>query len=920
MDYRDLDERHLGTIYEGLLEYHLQPVPREGDWTVALLNDKGERKATGSYYTPDYVVKYIVDQTVGPVLRAAVAGLDTDAAKIAAVLRTNVLDPAMGSGHFLVEVTEYIARFLVDLAVVPGADAGGEADLQYWKRRVVQSCVYGVDLNPLAVELAKLSLWLSTVAKDRPLSFLDHHLRTGNALVGARIADLQVGSGGAGAQKRRKQAKQAAAGQLSMLDDESFRQSMSTAVDSMWLIEGSAGLTVAEVKEQERIYAGLRETLTRKYGRLADLVTATHFGLEVDATMWQPLADFATGRTVAALPKFTAWLQQADAIAGERRFFHWELEFPEVFFDRHGQPLGEQAGFDAVVGNPPYLNAWTMTDRMATERDVLKDLFGRTGLLEGHWDLYVPFIIQSLMLGVEGGFHSFIVPNPVLREKYATSLRNHLLTQHSVESILSFDETNVFDEVSRQCIVYVAKIGSSPVNMQSIRIARDVGQTSYEEVAVVDSSVWLGAYNYQIRHDPNYVVGLPILRRVENISDLLGQYLYVNVGATVSSKDPGVFTKDNVISHVPQGHAHKFFDGTNVRRWNIRWEQIWLDYRRELMSGPRSPEMFESKKILVRIRTAENERLIAAYDDTGMYCDHTVIVCCPYDALRGSNAKTAFLGFEKLGSPLDQLYVLALLNSFLMTWVFRNKFATGALQGSFSDVWPQSVRSFPIRRIAFTTPPEERERLQAKGQALYQQFCTKDDYACVLGFVEHHLPRLPDGTPDTANEHSDVVHDLLAYLAEQMIDLNKQRQTAVENLILDLEGLLSPGDMQKIGRLWTPPGATNAEDAAAVKKRAEAQQELGSLAEQRLELRDHIGAISENQWKWLLKGWLKHITNLADLVRVYRQRQPAVAALDHRLAATDQLIDRIVYALYGLSDDEIAIVEGKSGVDVVASS
>src|SRR5205823_3176389 len=135
-------------------------------------------------------------QTVGPVLRAAVAGKTRDDDKVAAVLGLNVADPAMGSGHFLVAATEYIARFLVDLAIAPGADRHGEADLAYWKRRVAQSCIYGVDLNPLAVDLAKLSLWLVTVAKDRPLSFLDHHLRCGNALIGAHMADLRIGTAG----------------------------------------------------------------------------------------------------------------------------------------------------------------------------------------------------------------------------------------------------------------------------------------------------------------------------------------------------------------------------------------------------------------------------------------------------------------------------------------------------------------------------------------------------------------------------------------------------------------------------------------------------------------------------------------------------------------------------------------------------
>src|SRR5438874_2129985 len=145
----------------------------------------------------------------------------------------------MGSGHFPVAAMEYLARYLVDLGVTPAADAHGEADLAYWKRRVAQSCIYGVDLNPLAVDLAKLSLWLATAAKGRPLSFLDHHLRAGNSLVGTRVATLDGSSARAHKPKTNKKT-QPATGQLSMLDDPDFARSMSTAVGSMWLIEESA--------------------------------------------------------------------------------------------------------------------------------------------------------------------------------------------------------------------------------------------------------------------------------------------------------------------------------------------------------------------------------------------------------------------------------------------------------------------------------------------------------------------------------------------------------------------------------------------------------------------------------------------------------------------------------------------------------
>src|SRR5205085_11972908 len=115
--------------------YHLEQTAPHAGWTVDLLNDNGERKATGSYYTPDYIVKYIVEQTDGPALQAALVHAATEKAKVEAILATKVLDPSMGSGHFLVEATEYIARFLVELNEQEGITR--ETDLVYWKRHVV---------------------------------------------------------------------------------------------------------------------------------------------------------------------------------------------------------------------------------------------------------------------------------------------------------------------------------------------------------------------------------------------------------------------------------------------------------------------------------------------------------------------------------------------------------------------------------------------------------------------------------------------------------------------------------------------------------------------------------------------------------------------------------------------------------------
>jgi hypothetical protein len=141
-----------------------------------------------------------------------------------------------------------------------------------------------------------------------------------------------------------------------------------------------------------------------------------------------------------------------------------------------------------------------------------------------------------------------------------------------------------------------------------------------------------------------------------------------------------------------------------------------------------------------------------------------------------------------------------------------------------------------------------------------------------------------------------------------MIDLNRRRQQAVEDFTLGLEGILTPAELQKINRLWTPPNIAQTGERDADKKLAEAQEMLGALAIRVLELRDDIGALNEEQWKWLLKQRLRG-PDLVDLVKVYRKFQPPVAALDSEIAATDHLVNQVVYRLYGLTPEEIAIVE-----------
>lgn len=586
IDYRDLAERHLGTIYEGLLEFHLEPTaPTPDGFSVDLVNDRGERHRTGSYYTPDFVVQYIVETTLRPVLDAAVAGADTDEAKVAAVLAVNCCDLAMGSGHFPVAATEFIARYLLELNVAPAADAGDEPDLYYWKRRVAQSCIYGVDLNPLAVELAKLSLWLATAAKGRPLSFLDHHLRCGNALVGARASELDAPRA-----KKARASKQTAAateaGQLSLLDDPAFAGAMATAVDQLWLIEGSSGRTLAEVKEQEQLYELVRQRLTERFALQADLATAAGFGAAPEQSLWRPLAEYATKRDggAFAMPAYEALLTglRERAVAG--RYFHWDLEFPEVFYDRHGRPLGKQGGFDAIVGNPPYVRQ----EQLGPLKPYFQSAFPET--YSGTADLFVPFFHQGVKLLREGGRMSYISSNAWLQTNYAGPLRRFMREQTTIESLVDLGNNRTFAEAPDVCpsIFVVSKaMPTDDHRFAAVEFARgevpNLTEQHIEEKTILITQYDQPDTGWQLKPDAERSILRKLLAHGSALIDVIDGHMYYGVKTGYNEAFIIDRTTRERLIQADQSSAElikQVLRGEDLRPWHQESEDRYLVFTR----------------------------------------------------------------------------------------------------------------------------------------------------------------------------------------------------------------------------------------------------------------------------------------------------------------------------------------------------
>jgi len=362
VDYKDLSIRHLGSVYEGLLEHRFKTaeerkILKNGEWQdfseiskdweevdedkrvkedeLYLTNESGERKATGSYYTPEYIVEYVVENTVGPKVEEKISeAKEKEEDILPEILELDICDPAMGSGHFLTEATEFIAENIVQHADLKKQDIDeNEDELNWAKRQVVQNCIYGVDINPLAVELGKLSLWIETMAEGKPLNFLDHHLKHGNSLIGSEFDNIFTHP--TEDQKR--------------LDSEDFNFSPEEARESFqeqYLeIEQMPEKTVEEIHEKEQAYKKfiLNNTLYQQFQQLANIHTRQHFKKEANSSDYE---SFLINIGNPGNPfEDTEWFKNAQSDAETRNYFHWQLEFPQVFFGELKEKVEQKEKF-----------------------------------------------------------------------------------------------------------------------------------------------------------------------------------------------------------------------------------------------------------------------------------------------------------------------------------------------------------------------------------------------------------------------------------------------------------------------------------------------------------------------------------------------------------------------------------------------
>jgi hypothetical protein len=456
--YSDLGVEQLGAVYERVLDLDprtLKPLAR------AAGRHSNRRKETGTFYTPQEIADFVVRRTLAPL----VAGRSADA-----ILQLRVLDPAMGSGAFLVSACQFLASAYEHALIEEGRcsrDDVTSADRASIRRQVAQQCLSGVDVNPIAVQLARLSLWLSTLAEGRPLGFLDHRLRAGNSLIGAFPADLQRVSD---VPSRRVP--------LPLLDLAGGERPIGDAVRLLARMTNTPDDTVTAVHAKElqwRQLTGARSPIAR--WRLALSLWCARWFWPSSSSIPRPSApetraaiDTLIGSNSSITPSIVlAWLQVARELETQHSFFHWPLEFSDVFFDETGEPR-EQPGFDAVIGNPPWEmlceEARTADGRPAAHRQLVR-FIRDSGLYpacdRGHVNLYQPFLDRALTLIRPTGRLGLVLPWGLAVDDGAMGLRSRLLESASIDTIVGLDNGRALFPIHRgfRFMVLVAK-GEGP--------------------------------------------------------------------------------------------------------------------------------------------------------------------------------------------------------------------------------------------------------------------------------------------------------------------------------------------------------------------------------------------------------------------------------------------------------------------------
>lgn len=514
ISYLDLGVEEIGSIYESLLEFTPRVLAQnetiEGEFVNArtfFLDPRGTaRKTTGSYYTNPLLVDELIKSALIPVVQKKIAAGKTPIEMANLLLALRICDLSCGSAAFLIAAVNYMGRELAKIRT--GTDYPSDKEERRAKRDVLQHCIYGVDLNPMAVELAKVSLWINCAVEDMPLNFLDHHIKCGNSLIGTTPDlllkgipdeaftpvegdDKTIAKEVVKINKNQKNSQSLAAWvthEEEKIDTERFNKLSDLPEDKP---EG--------VAKKEDCYNQLMKSYSYSHQKLlADAWTSAFFWSLTKETKDAPtqgvLRLLHEGDSGAVDKKI---IDRVKALAQEYRFFHWYLEFPEVF-------QREDAGFDCVIGNPPWEKIQPeevkffshLAPQISDETDAKKrknmienlresnsNLFAlwvvykqniefqskflsKSNLYalsaKGNLNLYRLFADLARMMIRTSGKSGLIVQSGIATDDLGKEFFNELMTKRQIESLYDFENKEGIFDIHRSTKFSLITLTQSP--------------------------------------------------------------------------------------------------------------------------------------------------------------------------------------------------------------------------------------------------------------------------------------------------------------------------------------------------------------------------------------------------------------------------------------------------------------------------
>jgi len=470
INYGHLDVEELGSVYESLLEYHAVLKGENGRLKFEFAYGT-ERKSTGSYYTRPELVNELIKSALVPVMEDRLNKAKTEEEKEKALLSLKVCDPASGSGHFLLAATRRIGTELAKIRT--GEEQPTPPQFRSAVRDVIRHCIYGVDLNPLAVDLCKVALWIEGHNRGLPLTFLDHRIKCGNSLIGLdkmmRLMDgvpddafkPVTGDNKEAAQKikalNRMQRQEWDKKQLIL--DFNMEERIQEDLDqfSKWnkRISDTSDIAIEDYKKKSNFYENIKSG-----GRWWNDWTAANIWT---SSFFYPLID-ENDPAIPTHDKLMGFLQnpnaahgqlvgKVNAIALEHHFFHWPLEFPEV---------AENGGFDTVIGNPPY--------DVINENKFFKSLASR-----GTRNLFAHFLVSSINHVRSKGSLTFVLPLSVSCGDNFEEARRILYKNFGIlkTSHYSIRPAKLFPDVDQRITLLRAlNKNQQPCNVYSTRLHR----------------------------------------------------------------------------------------------------------------------------------------------------------------------------------------------------------------------------------------------------------------------------------------------------------------------------------------------------------------------------------------------------------------------------------------------------------------